>query len=59
MQSNTFTLGWPPRSGRPREFPEVDRAGWFNLEAAREKINPGQLPLLDELAHMTGALEPG
>ncbi len=47
--SNTFTLEWPPRSGRIQEFPEIDRAGWFDLRAARRHINPGQLPLLDEL----------
>lgn len=49
ITSNTFTLEWPPRSGRTREFPEVDRAGWFTLGEAREKINPGQAPLLDRL----------
>ncbi len=47
--SNTFELEWPPASGVMREFPEVDRAGWFTLEAAREKILKGQKPLLDEL----------
>jgi predicted NUDIX family NTP pyrophosphohydrolase len=47
--SNLFSLEWPPRSGRMQSFPEVDRAGWFGLEAAREKILPGQLPLLDRL----------
>jgi predicted NUDIX family NTP pyrophosphohydrolase len=50
IQSNPFTLEWPPRSGRMREFPEVDRADWFTIEGAREKINPGQIPLLEELA---------
>ena len=49
ITSNTFTLEWPPRSGRTRDFPEVDRAGWFTLEEAREKINRGQAPLLDRL----------
>ncbi len=48
--SNTFTLEWPPRSGRTQEFPEVDRARWFSLPDAREKLNPGQVPLLDRLA---------
>jgi predicted NUDIX family NTP pyrophosphohydrolase len=47
--SNTFTLEWPPRSGRTREFPEVDRAGWFGLEEAREKLNPAQAELLVRL----------
>jgi predicted NUDIX family NTP pyrophosphohydrolase len=50
IESNTFTMEWPPRSGTMREFPEVDRAGWFALDAAREKILPAQAPLLDRLA---------
>jgi predicted NUDIX family NTP pyrophosphohydrolase len=48
--SNTFTLEWPPRSGRMQEFPEVDRAGWFTLDEAREKLNPAQAELLVRLA---------
>lgn len=52
LRSNTFTMEWPPRSGRRQEFPEVDRAAWFTLEAARQKINPGQAPLLDELQRL-------
>jgi predicted NUDIX family NTP pyrophosphohydrolase len=47
--SNTFSLEWPPRSGQSRDFPEVDRAAWFALPHARNKILKGQLPLLDEL----------
>jgi predicted NUDIX family NTP pyrophosphohydrolase len=50
IQSNTFTVEWPPRSGRMTEFPEVDRAEWFGLERAREKINPAQAAFLDRLA---------
>jgi len=50
IRSNTFTIEWPPRSGRRQEFPEVDRAQWFDLAAARAKINEGQLGLLAELA---------
>ncbi len=50
VTSNTFELEWPPRSGRKIEVPEVDRAEWFALPVAREKINPGQVPLLDRLA---------
>ena len=49
IKSNSFTMEWPPRSGRRKEFPEVDRAGWFSVELAREKILKGQLMLLDEL----------
>jgi predicted NUDIX family NTP pyrophosphohydrolase len=48
--SNTFGLEWPPRSGRIRQFPEVDRAEWFDLETAREKLIPAQVELLDRLA---------
>lgn len=47
--SNTFSMEWPPRSGRMRDFPEVDRAGWFTIEAARLAINPGQAAFLDRL----------
>jgi predicted NUDIX family NTP pyrophosphohydrolase len=50
LRSNRFSMEWPPRSGRMQEFPEVDRAGWFGFDEARRKINPGQAPLLDELA---------
>lgn len=49
IRSNHFTLEWPPHSGRRQEFPEVDRAAWFTLEAAREKINRGQAGFLEEL----------
>ena len=49
ISSNTFTMEWPPRSGVQREFPEVDRAGWFSLYDAREKLNPAQAELLDRL----------
>ena len=49
LRSNTFTLEWPPRSGREREFPEVDRAEWFAPEQARQKINPAQAAFIDRL----------
>ena len=49
LRSNTFTMEWPPKSGQQREFPEVDRAGWFSLETARVKMLKGQAPLLDQL----------
>lgn len=52
--SNTFTMEWPPRSGRRRAFPEADRAAWFELAEARRRINPGQAPLLDVLAAAVG-----
>jgi predicted NUDIX family NTP pyrophosphohydrolase len=50
ITSNTFEIEWPPRSGKRRSFPEVDRAAWFDLAAAREKINAAQRELLDRLA---------
>jgi predicted NUDIX family NTP pyrophosphohydrolase len=49
VKSNLFSMEWPPRSGRQREFPEVDRAAWFGIEEAHEKIHRGQVPLLGEL----------
>lgn len=52
IRSNTFEIEWPPRSGRRQSFPEVDRAGWFDLDAAREKLNPGQAPFLDRLSSL-------
>ena len=54
ITSNTFTMQWPPRSGSTQEFPEVDRAGWFGLDAAREKILAAQAPLLDRLVERVG-----
>jgi predicted NUDIX family NTP pyrophosphohydrolase len=48
-RSNTFTMEWPPRSGRQQEFPEVDRAEWFSVQDAREKLVPAQVELLDRL----------
>ena len=49
LESNRFEMEWPPKSGRQASFPEVDRAGWFGLDAAREKMVEGQRPLLDRL----------
>jgi predicted NUDIX family NTP pyrophosphohydrolase len=53
--SNTFAMEWPPRSGRRQEFPEVDRAEWFAVAEARERINPAQAAFLDRLAEAVGA----
>jgi predicted NUDIX family NTP pyrophosphohydrolase len=47
--SNTFEIEWPPRSGRTQSFPEIDRAEWFPLDVAREKLNPAQAEFLDRL----------
>ncbi len=49
VRSNTFTMEWPPRSGRSAAFPEVDRAGWFEPATARLKLLRGQVPFLDRL----------
>jgi predicted NUDIX family NTP pyrophosphohydrolase len=50
VHSNTFAMEWPPRSGQMREFPEVDRAEWFPVAEARDRINPAQAAFLDRLA---------
>lgn len=49
ITSNTFSMEWPPHSGKQREFPEVDRGEWFTIAAAKEKILPGQCGFLDQL----------
>jgi predicted NUDIX family NTP pyrophosphohydrolase len=54
IASNSFEIEWPPRSGKMRTFPEVDRAEWFDLPAAHAKILEGQRPLLDRLAELVG-----
>jgi len=54
IKSNTFSMEWPPKSGKQAEFPEVDRAEFLKLEAAKEKINQAQIPLLEELQRRLG-----
>jgi predicted NUDIX family NTP pyrophosphohydrolase len=49
LVSNTFSMEWPPRSGKRQEFPEVDRAEWFTMAVAKEKILKGQVGFLEEL----------
>jgi predicted NUDIX family NTP pyrophosphohydrolase len=49
LTSNTFEIEWPPRSGMRQSFPEVDRGDWFSITEAKKKLQPAQLPLLDEL----------
>ena len=49
LASNTFAMEWPPRSGRMQEFPEIDRAEFFSIEIAKEKINQAQIEFLDRL----------
>ena len=52
LTSNTFELEWPPGSGRRQQVPEVDRAAWFDLQAARRKLLPAQHPFLDRLEEL-------
>lgn len=52
LVSNTFTMEWPPKSGRQMEFPEMDKAVFFDLDVAKSKINPAQVGLLEELENL-------
>ena len=54
LRSNLFVMEWPPKSGQTQQFPEVDRAGWFNIPEARKRIIAGQLGLLDQLVSALG-----
>src|SRR5215469_5882587 len=56
LKSNVFEMEWPPRSGRVAEFPEVDRARWFSIAEARERILKSQAPLLDALVQRLSAV---
>jgi predicted NUDIX family NTP pyrophosphohydrolase len=55
ITSNTIEIEWPPRSGKRLVIPEVDRAEWFTVDVAREKINPAQAELLDRLGEILGS----
>ena len=57
LQSNTFEMEWPPRSGRRQSFPEIDRASWFGIVEARLKILKGQAAFLDHLLETLGRAE--
>jgi predicted NUDIX family NTP pyrophosphohydrolase len=57
ITSNTFEMQWPPGSGRMQRFPEVDRADWFDLSSARNKLVQGQVAFLDALADRLGLVE--
>jgi predicted NUDIX family NTP pyrophosphohydrolase len=59
MKCNPFVLEWPPGSGRKTEFPEVDRAEWFSLQAAMEKILKGQADLLRQVRRLLVERHPG
>jgi predicted NUDIX family NTP pyrophosphohydrolase len=54
LKSGTFAMEWPPKSGRSREFPEVDRGAWFDLREARRRILKSQAPLIDEVEERFG-----
>lgn len=55
LKSNTFTMEWPPRSGKRQQFPEVDRAAWYALPLAQQKILKGQAPFIDQLLTLLSA----
>jgi predicted NUDIX family NTP pyrophosphohydrolase len=55
LVSNEFEMEWPPRSGKMQRFPEVDRGQWFDMAEAKGRINPGQVPILEELAQLLEA----
>lgn len=59
LRSNTFAIEWPPKSGQVREFPEVDRAGWFTLDEAQLKMQKGQVPLLGQLRELVQRRDAG
>jgi len=54
VKSMAFSMEWPPHSGKAQEFPEVDKAEWFTVEAAREKVQAGQAPFIEEFARIAG-----
>ena len=58
IRSNLFSMEWPPKSGKQAEFPEIDRAAWFDIEEARAKLLASQLPFLDQLVAHAGKTSP-
>jgi len=58
IRSATFSMEWPPHSGRVKAFPEVDRAAWFSVEDARGRLNPAMCPWLDEVQALIDAAAP-
>ena len=56
MKSNTFSMEWPPKSGKTKEFPEMDRGGWFTISEARAKILKGQVSFIDRLTDKLPAI---
>lgn len=57
IKSNTFEIEWPPKSGKKQEFPEINRCNWFNIKEAKRKINPNQLPFIEELIKKLNLIE--
>jgi predicted NUDIX family NTP pyrophosphohydrolase len=57
LRSNLFSLEWPPKSGRIHQYPEVDRAAWFKVSEAREKILPGQAGFIEQLITGLGIMK--
>jgi predicted NUDIX family NTP pyrophosphohydrolase len=57
VKSNTFSMEWPPGSGKLRKFPEVDRAGWFKIDLAKRKTLKSQLGLLEQLEQILASRE--
>ena len=55
VRSNTFSMEWPPKSGRQQEFPEVDRADWFSVTEAKKRIVQGQIGFIDRVVALTSA----
>jgi len=53
-ESNTFEMVWPPGSGRVQAFPEIDRVEWFDIDEARRRVKPSQIPLIDRLVEALG-----
>ena len=54
VKSNTFSIEWPPKSGKTKQFPEIDRAAWFPIATARIKLLKGQIGFIDRLALKLG-----
>lgn len=59
IKSNLFEIEWPPRSGRIQQFPEIDRAAWFDTDTAKEKLVAGQKGLIDQLLSFCPGFDPG
>jgi predicted NUDIX family NTP pyrophosphohydrolase len=57
LESNTFEMEWPPRSGQRQTFPEIDRAAWFGVAEARARILKGQAVFIDRLLEAVGKVE--